>query len=334
MSYTDNFSECWVRKDLFNDPTEQQNFEKQYGYPLGNFLEQPDWLMFNDVIEFFNRPPDLYGYVHPMVWAQASIPGWQTRWYSCTGKPDVDENWNPWFDRMGNNGLLSLELIKYQMKFMPPGVQSMDNPDAIAVYLQGKVAVNTGWDSFDLFKLEDPSSSKVVGKNLEIPPIGGPLGWCVYSNLGHSVGITLKPQGQQLEAAWAVMKLLTSPQNEAYRCMNGGQTPCSSYGWGSFAQVNPQYSDDLKNKGSYIAHSAGVPYGPFIDALVAAYQKDIAAGIAGQISSDTALKNMANDFRAAYQPYTSKNVPNDHNVPIPAWGGSDYTKQLMKQIGM
>jgi ABC-type glycerol-3-phosphate transport system substrate-binding protein len=334
MPYSMNFVECWVRKDLFTDPKEQENFEKQYGYPLANFLKQPDWLMFNDVIAFFNRPPDLYGYVHPMVWAQASIPAFHTRWYTCTGKQECDENWNPWFDRMGDNGLLSMELLKYQMKFMPPGVQSMDNPDALAIYLQGKVAVTTGWDSFTLSKFEDPSSSKVVGKTVQTPPIGGPLGWANYSNLGHSLGITPKPTGNQLEATWAVMKVLTSSQNEAYRMLHGGEPPASGYGWEMLSQLEPALSDDTKYVSSYVAHSAGVSYGPFLDALVAAYQKDIAAGIAGQISSDTALKNMANDFRAAYQPYISKNVPNDHNVPIPAWTGPDYTTQLIKQIGM
>jgi hypothetical protein len=332
--YSVNFNEGWVRKDLFNDPKEQANFEKQYGYPLTNFLHQPDWLMFNDVIQFFHRPPNMYGYTTPMTWPFLSIPAWHSRWYTCTGKPEIDENWEPWFDKMGDQGLLSLELLKYQQKFMPPGVLSMSFPEALAVYLQGKAAVVLGYDLFDLFKLEDPASTNLVGKSVQIPPIGGPIGWATYTNLGQALGVTAAAKDAKREAAWACIKVITDPNLEAYRVSHGQQTPASSWGWQKFAELNPQYSDDLKYVSQYVTHSAGVAYGPFLDALVALYQSTVAAAGAGQLDSQTALKNLADGFRTTYQPYTSKGVKNTVNADIPPWTGPDYTAKLKSQIGM
>jgi len=54
--------ECLIyRKDLFQNPTEKENFKKQFGYELH---PPKTWEQFTQIAEFFNRPEDnLYGCV-------------------------------------------------------------------------------------------------------------------------------------------------------------------------------------------------------------------------------------------------------------------------------
>jgi len=334
--YTSNFNELWVRKDLVEDPKEQDNFEKQYGYPLSDFVKQPDWLKFNDVIKFFHRPPDLYGYTQPMVWPQLTIPSWHTRWYACTGKPEVDEKYDPWWDRMGKYGILSVELLKYQLKFMPPGVLNMDNPDAAAVFLQGKAAVMTGWDSFCLFQLMDPSVNKVYGKVLHLPPPGGPKGWAVYTNIGHSLGITtIVKDPQRREACWTAIKTITNPETEPWRVLDphgGGQPPATKRGWELLMQQRPDAP--IQHISEYLTHSASVAYGPFVGDMITAFQGIMAPAFAGQMTADAALKALAQAYRKMYKPYTDKGMVNTHGLNVPPWPGEDFTDKLAKQIGM
>jgi ABC-type glycerol-3-phosphate transport system substrate-binding protein len=331
--YSMNFNNFWVRKDLFEDPKEQEAFEKQYGYPLTDFVKQPDWVKFNDVIEFFHRPPDLYGYTQPLVWPQLVFPAWHTRWFTCTGKPELDENWDPWFDRMGDLGIMSIELIKYQMKFMPPGVLTMDNPDALAVYLEGKAAVMTGWDTFVMFKLNDPSVSKVVGKTLHLPPIGGPKGHAVYTNIGHLIGITTAVKDEEKrEAAWAVIKEVTKPENEVFRTLESGQSPATKRGWELLLQEEPDLP--IQYISQYLDKSMGVAYGPFFGDILVAYKDHVAAAVAGEKDTEKALQDLARDFEKAYEPYIERGIKNTHGLTIPAWEGPDYTEELKKQIGM
>ena len=329
---TCNYNNFWVRKDLFEDPKEQENFERQYGYPLTDFLKQPDWLKFNDVIEFFHRPPDLYGYVQPLCWPQLCFPAWHTRWFTCTGVPEIDENWEPYWDRMGKNGILSIELLKYQLKFMPPGVLAMDNPDALAVYLDGKAAVMTGWDTFCLFKLEDPSVSKVVGKNLHLPPIGGPKGHAVYTNVGHLLGITIAAEGIKREAAWEAIKFVTSPEFEPERTLNSGQTPASKTGWKLLMKQHPELP--INRIDEYITHSAGVAYGPFVGDIITGVKDNIAPAVAGEKDPEKALKDLADVYRKIYEEYRKSGKKNTHGLTIPQWKGPDYTEDLCKQIGL
>lgn len=331
--YSCNWNQLWVRKDLVMDPKEQEAFEKQYGYSITEFLEQPDWIKFNDVIEFFHRPPNLYGYTQPLIWPQLCFPAWHTRWFTCTGKPEIDENWDPWFDRVGELGVMSIELMKYQMKFMPPGILSMDNPDALAVYLDGKAAVMTGWDTFCLFKLEDPSVSKVVGKTMHLPPIGGPKGHCVYTNIGHMLGITTAVTDPvRREACWTVIKEVCRPENEVIRTLKAGQTPATKKGWKLLLEKRPDLPIDKVSE--YFTHSMGVAYGPFVGDIITAFKTHVAAAVAGEKDTETALKDLAEEYRKMYEPYRKKGIKNVHGLTIPQWTGPDYTEELKKQIGM
>ncbi|WP_286240721.1 ABC transporter substrate-binding protein [Neptuniibacter halophilus] len=58
------------RKDLFNDPQEQRNFQQRYGYPLA---VPQSWQQLYDLAEFFNRPAEeLWGL---MAWADPHYDG-------------------------------------------------------------------------------------------------------------------------------------------------------------------------------------------------------------------------------------------------------------------
>jgi multiple sugar transport system substrate-binding protein len=337
--YTCNFNNLWVRSDILLDPKNKEGFEKQYGYPIDEFIKQPDWIKFNDVIEYFHKPPEMYGYVQPLVWPQLSFPAWHTRWFTLTGKPEIDEDWEPWFDRMGLNGIMSIELIKYQMKFMPPGILSMDNPDAASIYFAGKAAVMTGWDTFVLGQIAqlkgDPNAAKIIKNTIHLPPIGGPKGHAVYTNIGHLIGITTAVKDPvRRRAAWTLIKEVTSPENEPLRAAQSGQGPATKTGWRLFAQSNPDIANMVERISEYMSHSCGVAYGPYVGDIITAFQNNLAPAVAGEKDPEKALKDIADAYRSFYAEYKKKGIKNTHGLNIPPWKGEDYTDKLRKQIGL
>ena len=48
------------RRDLFEDPTERKNFERKYGWELA---PPKTWDEYEQIAEFFTRPPKLYGHI-------------------------------------------------------------------------------------------------------------------------------------------------------------------------------------------------------------------------------------------------------------------------------
>lgn len=144
------------RKDLFDDPAEQQRFKKQHGRPLG---VPTSWEEFIEIAKFFHRPPHLYG---AGIYGQRGFCyAWFVNIFAAYG--------GKWFDGKMNAainssaGVKALAQLIEIAKYAPPGVLQVGYPQLNEIFLNGSTAMVIQWDDLPL-KVEDPSMSKVVGQ--------------------------------------------------------------------------------------------------------------------------------------------------------------------------
>lgn len=138
----------YYRKDYFEDPTEQENFESQYGYPL-----EPPKTMFEyrDMCEFFTRPPDLYGHCEPRELTRNSF----TYYLYVTAK-----KWPNWyyFDDNMNPQLTVKEAIEAAELYVGNTENSPPNQPELA----GLTAYQSFADGKTIFTFGAPSTARVL----------------------------------------------------------------------------------------------------------------------------------------------------------------------------
>lgn len=152
------------RKDLFSDPTEKQNFQKKFGYPLGVPKTTKQML---DVAEFFTRPPKLYGFAPYTKVSEGSTV--EAVWLlSSFGVKLYDDNLNVAYAE--KQGAKAFKFYKQLMKSSPPGSGNWAHAERVKAYAKGKIAQIMLWPSF-FTGLEDTRRSLVAGKNgYQLPP--------------------------------------------------------------------------------------------------------------------------------------------------------------------
>jgi multiple sugar transport system substrate-binding protein len=316
---------AWGRKDLFEDPKEKADFKKKYGYDLA---PPKTWIEFNDIAEFFTRPPNMYGHAQPLVWAQLFFPWFHTIYGCVSGKPLADENWHPTFN--SPEGVLAVDLIKYQLKHMPPGILTMDNPDAHAVYVKGQAAMTTGWPDFVNEQLLKPEAADIASKTfMLLPPVGGPKGWTWYTNCGHLMGISATAKGKAREAAWAVIKEVDGREGQKRNLLKAGASPARMQIWSDPDVVKKM--PWMNGGGEYFKYSYGFTLSEYVGDLVG-IAPTIHSAVSGEMDVDKALAQLAKDWDRILQPYRDKGIKNTHGLSPPKWPGEDYTNRLKEQI--
>lgn len=171
------------RKDLFEDPTEKNNFKAKYGYEL----KTPDnWQEFMDVAEFFTRDSDGDGVVdlYGAYVGAAAMEDVACTWFDFAlqaGAKDliVDENGKvvinskPYID-----SLQFLSDMVNKDKVAPPGALEILCVQGAELFRDGKLAMMWNWP-FGFKMANDSPESKVNGKVGSIPMIGGTAGRAV-----------------------------------------------------------------------------------------------------------------------------------------------------------
>ena len=167
----------FYRTDYLNDPTEQENFEKQYGYPLA-----PPKTMFEyrDMCEFFTRPPDLYGHCEARELERNSF----TYYLYVTAKkwPNwyyFDDNMNP--QLTVKEAIEAAELFVENLKNMPPNQPELSGLTAIQSFGEGKT----------VFCIGSPSSARVA----EDPKAASRGKWNTYPIPGYRI---TGPDGKEI----------------------------------------------------------------------------------------------------------------------------------------
>jgi multiple sugar transport system substrate-binding protein len=161
----------YVRKDLLEDPREQQAFQAKYNAKLPQTFEDFDTLTmaeFEKVVAFFTRPDkQLWGtamqysrvydfatcYLYPFLWSQGG------------------EIWDPKTGQI--EGILNsainakaLEQAKGWLKYQPPGALNYGIAEEVDVFTQGKVFSCFQWAAVGLAMITPENKNKV----LVVPP--------------------------------------------------------------------------------------------------------------------------------------------------------------------
>jgi ABC-type glycerol-3-phosphate transport system substrate-binding protein len=150
-----NFPMLFYRKDLFNNPTEQANFKAKYGHDLTPPTSYDE--MYQQA-QFFNRPPNLYGYfVGGVDW---SVYLDDTYFVYGLGGNYGD----PTSNQLTLNSPQQKEAMSWLVKFSklnPPGWQTENFFDGDKLVQTGKVAMYQNW--FYIWKTFQQSAPDKIG---------------------------------------------------------------------------------------------------------------------------------------------------------------------------
>jgi len=183
MTYPDGSDQLWglpqegdtialfLRKDMLDDPAEQQAFQEKYGMPLPTTFEDYENLTMGDfekVADHFTRPDaNLYGtamqysrvydfvscYLYPFMWSQGGEI-WDPETGQVVGILNSDIN----AKAMGE--------MRNWLKYQPPGATNFGIAEEVDVFTQGRVFSAFQWAAVGLAMIPPELGDKV----LVVPP--------------------------------------------------------------------------------------------------------------------------------------------------------------------
>lgn len=203
------------RKDLMDDRTEKENFERQYGYPL----RVPDtWKQHRDLMEFFHRPAQkLYGNYEyrSLFWGYRS---WVMRFASQKWPSMLyfDDDMNPQVNTP--EGIRATKDYVETVKFGDPELTTLTWAEIYPRYAAGQGFTSINFPSFTKFT-NTPAVSKVVGKlTYALPPgteVDSPLGKVLLRRNTHEGTSVLyvSNYSKNKELAYLFCQWIASPEN-------------------------------------------------------------------------------------------------------------------------
>ncbi len=185
MTYPDGSDQRWglpqeadtqvlfIRKDLFEDPAEQEAFMDEYGWELPTTFEDfedIDFEQYTQIAEFFTRPEeDLYGTAYQYskeydFFTMAYYP------YIWSGGGEI---WDP--DTGDVYGILNnpknaaaLEELVDMQQYMPPGVNNYGISQIVDGFTSGRLATAIQWAAMGGAMIPESMEGKVT----IVPPPG------------------------------------------------------------------------------------------------------------------------------------------------------------------
>jgi multiple sugar transport system substrate-binding protein len=208
----------YYRKDLFEDPDNMAEFKAEYGYDLA---PPETWQQFDEIGNFFTNKyaPDLYG--GGIQRLEGQVYSW---WYGAFSGND-GQFFDP--DSMepkvnSDVGVLTLQQMVDQNKWMPPGVEKWDFVAILSAWMDGKLAMVITWPPIGRWsagygaateQLSWVPSSKVAGKVGYAPMPGG------RPTLAGGFSLGVSADSQNKEAAYLFIQWMNSPQISLQRVM-------------------------------------------------------------------------------------------------------------------
>lgn len=194
---TEGDADGWAyRKDLFEDPQEQESFKARYGYDLA---VPQTWAQLRDIAEFFTRPDqNLYGVsIYTQKDYDAITMGYQNvlfSWGADWGNPEtykVDGYIN------SPEAVDALEFYKELYKFTPPGSSNVFWQESIDHYTSGQVAMAMNFFAF-FPGLANPASNPYAEQTGFFSNPAGPTGerHAALGGQGMSIVSYISPERQ------------------------------------------------------------------------------------------------------------------------------------------
>lgn len=302
------------RKDLFQDPDEQEAFRAKYGRELA---APETWDELRDIAEFFNRPDrNLYGFA--TKWSRDyDVVTWdfaQVLW-SFGG-----QFWDPKTRRV--DGLINspqavqaLRFYKGLVDFAPPGAANFSFDEVNTEMQQGRVAMAIQWFAFFegfISKTDSPTWDKVAFAAVPAGPKGR------FSALGGQ-GIGVTAYSEHREAALKFIDWFQSDETQWAWAKGGGLT-------GRKSIVNDPKFLDLKPY--YAAFRDSLPHArdiwniPEYAKLLDVTQKDLNAAVSGKMDPKAALDDIAEKHEQILGSRAARPEGATGSQPAPAEEGS------------
>ncbi len=273
------------RKDLLNDPKEQEAFKAKYGMDL---KIPTTWDEYKKQVEFFTRDTDgdgnadFYGTVNQGQRGDCISMQWSNYLYANGGQYH-DANWKATFD--GEAGVKAVEDFKADIaKHGPTGAESFCFDEASNVFGQGK-AFSLVTFNILLAGFDDPKSSQVVGKAGIAANPGGGLngGW----------GWAIPNSSPDKEAAWTFIKWIESKEAVKKRTLAGG---APTQAW---AFEDPEIVAKRPEMGQLtilVATAQEFPTFTYTVDFVESLGRELNLAVTGQKDAKEALARAAEDF--------------------------------------
>lgn len=204
------------RSDLFEDQTERENFQHQYGREL---QVPKTWQEFIEVGQFFSRPEeDLWGtVVAAYTDGHNDVYDFLIQLWSRGGEL-LDENYLPIFDsEIGVESLQFCSDLIHRFKIASPECLNLGSVEAGDYYASGRAAMMVNWCGFAAV-CEMPEYSKIVGKSrCTTVPEGsaGSVSLNIYWVLSIASG------SQNSDEAYRFMQHITAPHTDKMVSMAG-----------------------------------------------------------------------------------------------------------------
>lgn len=202
------------RSDLFEDPTEQENFLHRYGREL---TVPKNWEEFVQVAEFFTRD-DLWGAaVAGYTDGHNNVYDFLIQLWSRGGEL-FDADYQPVFDsEIGVESLQFCADLFHKFKVVSPDCLKLGSVESGDYYAQGHAAMMVNWCGFAAV-CEMSEYSKIVGKNrcTKVPAgAEGSVSLNIYWVL------TIPAGSKQKDEAYAFMHHISQPHTDKMVSMAG-----------------------------------------------------------------------------------------------------------------
>lgn len=187
----------YYRRDLFEDPENQNAFQEQYGYELAPPATWDEW---NDMCAFFTAKyaPDIYG-------CAFQRKGQPYHWFNSVFRSLGGEFFDPETMRAQINneiGVQAAETLMASLPDSPPGAVEWDFIAAFSAWMEGKLALYISWPPPGRW-------SEGYGSQTE------QLAWLPPTNVAGKVGYGIQPGGGELAAGFSLGVSADSPNKEA-----------------------------------------------------------------------------------------------------------------------
>ena len=206
----------YYRRDLFEDPANQAEFESQYGYAL----QTPEtWDQWTDICAFFTTKyaPELYGCA--LQHTNQTYPWFQSIFRSLGG-----EFFDPETMKAQVNNKMGVEAVNTLLASIddqPPGARGWGFLDAFGAWMDGNLAMIISWPPIG--RWSEGYGSQVEQLNwLPETQVAGKVAYAQQPEGGElAVGMTLgvSAQSENKEAAYLFIQWLTSETMSLQRTM-------------------------------------------------------------------------------------------------------------------
>jgi multiple sugar transport system substrate-binding protein len=207
----------YYRKDLFEDPENQEAFKAKYGYDLA---PPTSWQQFGEICQFLTDKyaPELYGaglintgYMH--FFFSERFRGYGGRFFD----PDTMQA-----TVNSEAGVRALSEMVEQLACQPPGVQNWGFGESLSALNSGEIAMTISWPPIARWSQGINADEQALSW---VPPteVKDKIGYAIppsgHAELAAGILLALSPNSQNKDAAYLYMQWLHSQQESLKNVM-------------------------------------------------------------------------------------------------------------------